>query len=214
MNYYIYFLNHVFCRIKNRTYNNVTKTGKTTANEKKKYSFCDKKAALAFNKGKEDRDAMDEHPFIELTERHAAAIDSVCRSFCSVKEDREDLRQEILLHLWQGWKRYRPEHRPITWLYRVALNTAISWRRQKKKQTETLPLDGFDLPEDTVMKEQAAHLKALIAMLPAADQRLINLYLDGFTTDEIARLLCISQTNVTTRIGRIKEKLRNIVNSV
>ena len=157
---------------------------------------------------------MDGHPFIELTERHTAAIDSVCRSFCSVKEDREDLRQEILLHLWQGWKRYRPEHRPITWLYRVALNTAISWRRRQKQHVATLPLDGFDLPEETVSQEQAAHLKALIAMLPTGDQRLVNLYLDGFSSDEIARLLGISQTNVTTRISRIKEKLRNIVNSV
>lgn len=153
---------------------------------------------------------MEEHPFIELIERHTAAIERVCRSFCSVKEDREDLRQEILLRLWMGWKGYRPDHKPITWLYRVALNTAISWRRQRARQVQTTPLDTFDLPEDTVLKEQVAHLKALIAMLPAADRRLINLYLDGFSSDEIARLLGISQTNVTTRIGRIKEKLRKL----
>lgn len=151
---------------------------------------------------------MDEHPFIELIEKHDAAIGRVCRSFCSLPEDREDLRQEILLHLWQGWKVYRPEHKPITWLYRVAMNTAISWRRQRVRQVETLSLDGFDLPEDSLLREQEAHLKALIAKLPTSDRRLINLYLDGFTTGEIGRMLGISQTNVTTRIGRIKEKLR------
>ncbi len=153
---------------------------------------------------------MEEHPFIKFIERHEAAIGRVCRSYCFVANDREDLRQEILLNLWRGWKSYRPDHKTITWVYRVALNTAISWRRHRKRQIETLPLDGFDLLEDSVLREQAAYLKTLIAQLSAEDQRLINLYLDGFETEEIGRLMGISQTNVTTRIGRIKEKLRKI----
>lgn len=153
---------------------------------------------------------MDEHPFIELVEQHEAAIGRVCRSYCFVAEDREDLRQEILLNLWRGWKSYRPDHKTITWVYRVALNTAISWRRHKKRQIETLSIDGFDLPENSVLREQSVHLKALIAQLPVGDQSLINLYLDGFSTEEISRLMGTSQTNVTTRIGRIKEKLRKI----
>ena len=153
---------------------------------------------------------MEEHPFVELIEQHSAAIERVCRSFCSVREDCEDLRQDILLHLWQGWKRYRPDHRPITWLYRVALNTAISWRRHRARREETLPLDTFDLPDDTVLREQATHLQALIAQLPVADQRLVGLYLDGFSSEEIGRLTGLSQTNVTTRMGRIKEKLRKL----
>ena len=153
---------------------------------------------------------MDEHPFIELIERHTAAIERVCRSFCSVKEDREDLRQDILLHLWQGWKTYRPDHRPITWLYRVALNTAISWRRHQGRQVTTVPLDAFDLPDDTALREQAAHLRAMMMQLPMADQRLLQLYLDGFSSKEIGRLTGLSQTNVTTRMSRIKEKLRNL----
>lgn len=151
---------------------------------------------------------MDEHPFIETIEKHKAAINRVCRSFCRTVEDREDLQQEILMHLWQGWKNYRPEHKPITWIYRVAMNSAISWRRQRVKQVEVLPLDGFDLPEDAVLREQSTHLKALVAMLSVSDQRLINLYLDGFSTEEIGKLIGISQTNVTTRIARIKEKIR------
>ena len=153
---------------------------------------------------------MDEHPFIELIEKHDAAINRVCRSFCRDAEDRKDLRQEILMHLWTGWKDYRPDHKPITWIYRVAVNTAISWRRHRQRQVEALPLDGFDLPEDAALRELSAHLKTLISMLPASDQRLINFYLDGFSTDEIGRMMSISQTNVTTRIARIKEKLCKI----
>lgn len=155
---------------------------------------------------------MDEHPFIELIEKHDAAINRVCRSFCRDAEDREDLRQEILMHLWIGWKGYRPDHKHITWIYRVAMNTAISWRRRRVRQGEALSLEGFDLPEDAVLREQSAHLKALIAMLPVGDQRLINLYLDGFSTEEMGRLTGISPTNVTTRIARIKEKLRKLNN--
>ncbi len=152
----------------------------------------------------------DEHPFIELIERHDAAIGCICRSFCPSGDDYEDLRQEVLINLWRGWKTYRPDHKAITWVYRVALNTAISWRRHKKRQVVMLPLVDFDLPDDTVMQEQTSHLKALIAQLPPGDQRLVSLYLDGFTTDEIAHLLGISRTNVTTRIGRIKEKLKKL----
>ena len=103
---------------------------------------------------------MDEHPFIELIEKHDAAVNRVCRSFCRDAEDREDLRQEILMHLWTGWKDYRPDHKPITWVYRVAVNTAISWRRHRLKQVDTCSFDGFDLPEDTVLREQATHLKS------------------------------------------------------
>lgn len=147
-----------------------------------------------------------------MIEKHEAAIRLVCGSFCRVAEDREDLRQEILMHLWMGWKDYRPDYKPITWVYRVALNTAVSWRRRRQKQVAVLPLDGFDLPEDTALREQSALLKALIDMLPVGDRRLIDLYLDGFSTDEIGRLMGISQSNVTTRMARIKEKIRKMNN--
>ena len=163
-----------------------------------------------FNKGMKADSEKDEHPFVELIERHDAVIGSICRSFCSYGDDYEDLRQEVLINLWRGWKTYRPNHKAITWVYRVALNTAISWRRRRKRHVETLPLVDFDLPDDTDLQEQSAHLKALIAQLQMGDQRLVSLYLDGFATDEIARLLGISRTNVTTRIGRIKEKLKKL----
>lgn len=153
---------------------------------------------------------MDEHPFIALVERHSAAINGVCRSFCAVKEDREDLRQEILLHLWQGWKNYRPEQRPITWIYRVALNTAISWRRHRQKQLETMPMYDFDTPDDSALREQTAHLRELVAALPKDDRRMIRLYLDGFTSEEIGSLLDMTRTNVTTRMSRIREKIRKL----
>jgi RNA polymerase sigma-70 factor (ECF subfamily) len=92
----------------------------------------------------------------------------------------------------------------------VALNTAISWRRHQGRQVSTVPLEAFDLPDDDALREQAAHLRAMMARLPLADQRLLRLYLDGFSSAEIGKMLGLSQTNVTTRIGRAKEKLKKM----
>lgn len=154
---------------------------------------------------------MDQHPYIELIERHQAAIGAICRSFCFVAEDREDLRQEILLRLWQGWKSRQPaKGTSFTWLYRVALNTAIDWRRRRQRQPESVPLDGFDIPDDPYLREQSTHLNALIAQLPDADRSMLQLYLDGFSSTEIATLTGKSVTNVTTRLSRIKDKLRKM----
>ena len=81
-----------------------------------------------------NKDAMDEHPFIELVEQHEAAIGRVCRSFCSVAEDREDLRQEILLNLWRGWKAYRPDHK-ATSKSRLHLKRTRRYLKEKYRTT-------------------------------------------------------------------------------
>ena len=153
---------------------------------------------------------MDEHPYIDLIERHSAAIDKVCRQFCSSAEDRADLRQEVLLNLWRGWKRYKPEYRPITWVYRVALNTAITYRRRQRRQVPTVALEVFDVPNDEEAVAQVEHLKELLAQLPVADQRVMGLYLDGWSAAEMARLLGTTPSAVGTRLGRIKQKIRNL----
>ena len=74
----------------------------------------------------------------------------------------------------------------------------------------TVPLETFDLPDDDALREQAVHLRAMMMHLPMTDQRLLRLYLDGFSTAEIGQMLGLSQTNVTTRIGRAKEKLKKM----
>ncbi len=145
---------------------------------------------------------QDEHPFIKMVTNHTALIDKICRSFCGDNiEDNEDLRQDIILNLWRGWKRWKPNHKPITWIYRVAMNTAISWRRNRLKQIETQPL----------YEEQ---LYNLILQLPAYDQKLLQLYIEGWSGTEISKMMQISESNVTTRVARIKEKLKEINNRI
>ena len=158
----------------------------------------------AFNRG------MMQYPFLSLVEEHSAAINRVCRSFCHTKEDCEDLRQDIILNLWLGWSRYRPNAKPVTWVWRVAVNTGISWRRHRQRQVETTPLEGLQIYDDGLDRENRKWLYDLILLLPAKDQKLLRLYLDGWKQDEIGEMLCISETNVQTRISRIKQKLREL----
>lgn len=150
-----------------------------------------------------------------MVTNHTALIDKICRSFCGENiEDNEDLRQDIILNLWRGWKRWKPNHKPITWIYRVAMNTAISWRRNRLKQIETQPLYDYDIPQDDNNKEAIEQLYNLILQLPAYDQKLLQLYIEGWSGTEISKMMQISESNVTTRIARIKEKLIEINNRI
>ena len=151
-----------------------------------------------------------QHAFLTLIETHSAAIDRVCRSFCHTTEDCEDLRQDIIVNLWLGWSRYRPTAKPVTWVWRVAVNTGISWRRHRLRQVETTPLEGLELPDEGMDREEREWLRELIRQLPLKDQKLLRLYLDGWKHDEIGEMMGISETNVQTRMLRIKQKLRKL----
>ena len=151
-----------------------------------------------------------QHPFLTLVEEHSAAINRVCRSFCHTTEDCEDLRQDIIMNLWLGWSRYRLTAKPVTWVWRVAVNTGISWRRHRQRQVETAPIEGLELPDEGIDREEREWLCELIRQLPTKDQKLLRLYLDGWKQDEIGEMLGISETNVQTRMSRIKEKLRKL----
>lgn len=154
---------------------------------------------------------QDEHPFIKMVTNHTALIDKICRSFCGENiEDNEDLRQDIILNLWRGWKRWKPNHKPITWIYRVAMNTAISWRRNRLKQIETQPITDYDIPQEADNRENIEQLYYLIRQLTTGDQRLLQLYIEGWSGGEIAKMMQISESNVTTRIARIKGKLKEL----
>ena len=150
------------------------------------------------------------HPFLTLVEEHSAAINHVCRSFCHTTEDCEDLRQDIIMNLWLGWVRYRPTAKSVTWVWHVAVNTGISWRRHRQRQVETTPIDGLELPDEGIDGENRRWLYDLIRQLPAKDQKLLRLYLDGWKQAEISEMLGISETNVQTRIARIKTSLKQL----
>lgn len=154
---------------------------------------------------------MDATEFTDLIRRHAGLIHKIAYAYCRDATDREDVVQEIAVALWRARERYDERYRQTTWIYRIALNVAISfYRRERRHRDRGQPLEESALvvvapvePADDVRR-----LLAGIEGLGALEKALVLLYLDGNDHAEIAEVLGISVSNVGTKLGRIKERLR------
>lgn len=151
--------------------------------------------------------------FIRLIEENQGIIFKVSRMYCKQNFCREDLFQEILLQLWKSFPNYDNKRKFSTWMYRVALNTAISQLRSSQKDIlnfkEVLPEDIKDETSDK--KENSKILHDAIGKLNKAEKSLIILYLDNLQYNEIAEITGISVSNVGVKINRIKSKLQKIL---
>jgi RNA polymerase sigma-70 factor (ECF subfamily) len=152
--------------------------------------------------------------FVALLDEHRKILYKVARSYCRNPADREDLVQEMAVQLWRSFSRYDDRYRFSTWMYRVALNVAISFSRSETRRSRhVVPADDSLLeiaavPESAEADEELHLLHSFIGQLDELDRALMLLYLDGNRYDSIAEILGISETNVGTKISRIKEKLR------
>lgn len=151
--------------------------------------------------------------FLKLLDEHKKIVYKVASSYCRNPADRPDLEQEIVAQLWRSFDRYDDAYRFSTWMYRIALNVAISFYRTETRRSRDTVAAGDSLleiaaegPEEP--DENLQVLRELIAKLDELDRALVILYLDGNRYDTIAEILGISETNVGTKIGRIKQKLR------
>ena len=128
--------------------------------------------------------------------------------------DREDLFQEILLNAWKGIHNFKGDARFSTWLYRVALNTAITFYRKEQRQVETTPWPStLSLPDDTNdYKQELDALYQAIAELSPVDKALVMLYLEDYSYAEIGDIMGITANNVAVKMNRIKTKLRENAN--
>lgn len=152
--------------------------------------------------------------FWALLEPHQAIVHKVANSYCRNAEDRRDLVQEMTTELWRAFPRYDSGRRFSTWLYRIALNVAISHvRRASYRQTVSLPSnDGVAEPiaEPTEFSDERIDvLHRFIQQLDDLNRALLLLYLDGHSHRETAEILGISEANVGTKIGRVKERIRS-----
>lgn len=156
----------------------------------------------------------DREAFSRLLEQHAGIVRKVAASYAWNPEDRRELMQEISLQLWRAWPRYAPDRPFSTWMYRVALNVAISWLRGSGNRQQTVSLHEHDLdiadesPAVPEEEENLALLQRLIASLDPLNRALLLLYLDDRSYRDIAGILGISETNVATKLSRIKQGLR------
>jgi RNA polymerase sigma-70 factor (ECF subfamily) len=156
--------------------------------------------------------------FGELLERHRKIVFKVANTYAWHADDRADLAQEIAAQLWQAYPKYDPARSFSTWMYRIALNVAISsLRGDDHRQRHIVPLDEdlHDLADDGVDHEadqQVRVLRQLIEKLDPLNRALVLLYLEERSYSEIGDILGISETNVATKISRLKQRIRDDMN--
>lgn len=150
-----------------------------------------------------------EHQFELLVRQHKRTIYTVCYMFSTNKDEIDDLFQEILIRLWNGFDRFEGRSSAKTWIYRVALNTAINQDKKERRRPQTVPLtvDIDPYEADNPQTQQIRVLYDRISRLDLIDRSLILLWLEGISYDEIGAIIGISPNNVGVRLTRIKEKL-------
>ncbi len=144
----------------------------------------------------------------EWLKLHKGLIFKVVRSFTVT--DHDDLFQEIIIQVWHSIPRFRHESSVTTWLYRIALNTAIRWTKKEKKYALAARVDNIDhiIQENSApIDEQLSWLYGEIYKLDEIDRSITLLLLEGFSYKEMSAMLGISESNVGVKINRIKKKL-------
>ena len=153
--------------------------------------------------------------FSKLIKDNQGLIIKVSRLYTHSVEDREDLFQEIVLQLWKSYDSFQGNSKITTWMYRVALNTAITLFRKKTKQPLTDELQDFhgkDFVEDNGEKEQEiALLYKVIKMLPDVERAIVMMYLDDEPYKEIAETLGITEVNARVKMNRLKKTLKELM---
>ena len=153
-----------------------------------------------------------EQTFENLVKQNKSTIYSICYMFSEDQEEVNDLFQDILLHLWLGFDKFRGESNIKTWIYRVSLNTCISSDRKKKRAGErvelTMDLDLF--AESNKDTKQVKQLYDRIHQLGLVDRAIVMLWLENLSYEEIGQIIGISPTNVGTKLNRIKEQLKSM----
>ncbi len=145
---------------------------------------------------------------------HAGLIFRISRSFAADATDCQDLSQEILFQIWMSMARFHPKAKVSTWLYRVALNTALAWRRKERRRRWQIPtpdLERFAADAQTPLlssdRELVESLYSAMKQLPKLDACLMQMFLDGLSYGEMADILGISEDNVGVKLSRARKSL-------
>jgi RNA polymerase sigma factor (sigma-70 family) len=153
---------------------------------------------------------MDENRFLELINQHQVIIHKICRLYRDLKEDREDLFQEIVFQLWKSVSTFDGRSQFSTWMYRVALSTAIAVYRKKKPGIQYHSELPDRAEEQEQENEQHELLLEAIKKLNDGDKALILLYLEDLSYKEIAEITGITENNVGVRLKRIRDKIQQL----
>lgn len=156
--------------------------------------------------------------FSALLEQHRGIVFKVAATYCRHPDDRQDLAQEIAAQLWRAFPGYDPARPFPTWMYRIALNVAISHVRSIRSRAPAVPLDesheshpGFAIEDSSEQHETDQQLRALYAVIDRQspmDRALLLLWLEDRSQREIAEIIGISESNVATKLNRLKQRIR------
>ena len=152
--------------------------------------------------------------FLAVIESHKGIIYKVAKSYCKDEENKKDLIQEIILQLWLSFDKYDEKYKLTTWMYRIALNVTISFYRKENRRSEIsqpLPEGIVYLHEESALdgtKTDVEQLYLFIKELKEIDRAIILLYLEENSQEEIADILGLTVTNVSTKVSRIKQQLK------
>ncbi len=158
--------------------------------------------------------SIEKEKFSAIIEENKGIIYKVANAYCKDRDDRKDLVQEIIIQLWRSFSRYDSQYKLSTWMYRIALNVSISfYRKERRRRDSDLPMgDGIvEIAEDQQSDELEMNINLLqqfINELKELDRALMLLYLEEKSQKEIADILGLTEANVSTKVGRIKEKLK------
>jgi RNA polymerase sigma-70 factor (ECF subfamily) len=153
--------------------------------------------------------------FLTLLEGHKGILYKVANAYCPNREDRQDLIQEIVVQLWRSFERFDERYKFSTWMYRIAMNVAISFYRRESRRLRravSIEASGMEVAASDLADEDTSEdlqkLHRLIGRLDELNRALIILYLDGYSYESIAEIVGITPTNVGTRLNRIKQRLQ------
>lgn len=134
--------------------------------------------------------------------------------YMDAPEDREDLEQEIIFQLWRSYDRYKGDSKFSTWMYRVAINTAITYFKKDKRRTDNVELDtqlDIELDENSFESERLAHFYQAVKKLTRIEKAIILLFIEGNSHQSIAESLGITPVNGRIKLNRTKKKLKEII---
>ena len=150
--------------------------------------------------------------FTEVIKENQGIIFKITSVYTNNKEDQQDLYQEIVYQLFKSYKTFKGNAKVSTWMYRVALNTSITYLKKEKRSGVRIPIEKIltykTEQEDTIIEDRIELLHTQIKKLNIIEKGIILLYLEGKNYDEIAEITGFTNTNVGTRLSRIKEKLK------
>lgn len=151
-----------------------------------------------------------EQEFVGRIQAHQGLLNKLVYLYADVAEDRQDLRQEILLQAWQAYPRFRGEARFSTWLYRIGLNVALTSLQRTKKHAADLLNDDLARPAPATPFEAEDQLQAVLQRLSAVDRTLLVMSMDGYGNEEIADALGLSPGAVRTRLHRLRHRVEEL----